>query len=236
MRKKLLSILLVLSIIFTMLPVSAMAETVIDNLHGLEEETTVDISLKRTQKYNIWVAGVQVTDDNKDNITGPGITGTVTYDSDTETLTLTDVDITYDGNVIDTYTEDLIVVLNGSNTVISTSISDDNAFCTRGWGSFTFKGEGSLEACGTYSGIYAFEDIIIESGTIKATGQKVGISTNSGSITISGGNVTAEALTVGTRTCEGYGIAEDWYGILDLTVSGNAIVDAKGIRGAIGFR
>ena len=85
----------------------------------------------------------------------PGITaGKVTYDSDTNTLTLTDANITYaGGNAIKTFLKDIIVDFYGDNTVTSTSSSDDNAFCTESGGSFTFKGEGSLDARGKYSGI-----------------------------------------------------------------------------------
>lgn len=186
--------------------------------------------------YDIWVAGVEVADENKNNITASGITGgKVTYDPDTNTLTLENASITYaGGNAIKTYMKDLIVVLYGDNTVTSTSPGDDNAFCTESGGSLTFKGDGSLEASGKYSGIYAFVNLIIESGMIKTTGQKVGISTNEGSITISGGNVFAEATTEGTRTCEGYGIAKDHNRDLTLTVSNNATVTAMGMRGAIG--
>lgn len=202
---------------------------------GTTKKYTITIT-RQGRSYSIYVAGVQVTDDNKDDITAPGITaGKVTYDSDTNTLTLTDANITYaGGNAIKTFLKDLIVDFYGDNTVTSTSSSDDNAFCTESGGSFTFKGEGSLDARGKYSGIYAFDDLIIEGGTIKASGQKVGISTNWGSITISGGNVTAEATTAGDRTCEGYGIAEDHYRTLNLTMSGDAVVTAIGIRGAIG--
>ena len=202
---------------------------------GTTKKYTITIT-RQGRSYSIYVAGVQVTDDNKDDITAPGITaGKVTYDSDTNTLTLTHANIIYaGGNAIKTFLKDLIVDFYGDNTVTSTSSSDDNAFCTESGGSFIFKGEGSLDARGKYSGIYAFDDLIIEGGTIKASGQKVGISTNWGSVTISGGNVTAEATTAGDRTCEGYGIAEDHYRTLNLTMSGDAVVTAIGIRGAIG--
>ena len=41
-----------------------------------------------TTTYGIWVGGVEVTSANKDSITGTGITGNVTYNPDTKTLTL----------------------------------------------------------------------------------------------------------------------------------------------------
>ena len=45
-------------------------------------------------KYNLWVGGVQVTNTNASNITGEGITGAVSYDSTTKTLTLNNATIT----------------------------------------------------------------------------------------------------------------------------------------------
>ncbi|HQI16206.1 MAG TPA: S-layer homology domain-containing protein [Bacillota bacterium] len=250
MSRKLLSIILVLSMVFTILPIAAMAEeadtdsqTVADAVYGSGEEveimrdiTTVYAIWEDIVTYDIWVAGVRVTSDNKNGITGYGIEGTVTYDPENNILTLTDVTITYgDGDAIYTDQEDLIVVLNGENRVTSTSPGDYNAFCTISGGDITFKGTGSLEALGTYGGIYVFDDIIIESGTITSTGQKVGISSNDGKIIISGGDVTGIATTAGTRTCEGYGIAKDHDRPLDLTVSGNATVTAIGVNGAIRY-
>ncbi|MGN0328528.1 MAG: hypothetical protein ACI4D4_06070 [Lachnospira sp.] len=45
-------------------------------------------------EYALWVGGVEVTSDNASNITGIGITGTVSYDADTKTLTLNNATIT----------------------------------------------------------------------------------------------------------------------------------------------
>ena len=49
-------------------------------------------------KYNLWVGGVEVTSENKDNITGPGINcgegGKVSYEPTSKTLTLNNVNIT----------------------------------------------------------------------------------------------------------------------------------------------
>lgn len=211
--KKLLSIFLVLCMVMPLSPVSAMA--------GEE--------LMYTNKYDIWVRGIQVTDSNKNDVLGYG--GAVKYNSTTNTLTLTNANITYSGgDTIYTRMEDLIVELCGSNTVISTSTNNDCAFNTISGGDITFRGTGSLNASGRYGGIYAFDDIIIESGTINATGRITGISTNSGYIKIYGGNVIAAAAA-----SDGYGIGKDHGRTLRLTVSGNATVTSSGTNGAKAF-
>lgn len=179
--------------------------------------------------YNVWVSGVQVTSTNaSDVLRDKTVSYTPATDDTPQILTLTNANITYNGgNAIYTYMQDIIVVLNGTNFVESTSTNDDTAFNTISGGSITFRGDGTLTAKGKYGGIYAFDNLTIESGTILATGQKAGISCNNGSITISGSNVTGQATT-----SSGYGIGRDHSRTLKLTVSGDAIVTAVGTNGA----
>ena len=73
MIRKILSMILVLCMVLTMMPVPTMA--------------VEDIN------YNIWVGGIRVTSENKVGITGAGITGTVSYDPITSTLTLKNANI-----------------------------------------------------------------------------------------------------------------------------------------------
>lgn len=72
MRKKLAAILLCMCMMLTLLPVSASAEA----------------------SYNLWVGGVEVTSTNSASITGTGISGTVSYDAASNTLTLNGATIT----------------------------------------------------------------------------------------------------------------------------------------------
>ena len=58
MKKRILSALLCLCMVMALMPTVAFAEPT---------------------SYNLWVGGVEVTSDNASNITGEGITGTVTY-------------------------------------------------------------------------------------------------------------------------------------------------------------
>ena len=73
-------------------------------------------------EYDVWVGGVRVTSANKHNITGPGISGSVVYDDDENTLTLTDVTLESVGSNtigIDYYGEEepLTIRFNGNNTI-----------------------------------------------------------------------------------------------------------------------
>lgn len=75
----------------------------------LTEDTTVYALWNQDDanaaKYDIWVAGVQVTDNNKDYICADGIstnTGKISYDPNTQTLTFEDhVEIEYAGTVLE---------------------------------------------------------------------------------------------------------------------------------------
>lgn len=77
MKKRILGVLLCLCIMCALMPAISLAT-----------ETT----------YNLFVGGVEVTSENKDNITGPGILlgegGKVSYDPTSKTLTLNNVNIT----------------------------------------------------------------------------------------------------------------------------------------------
>ena len=75
----------------------------------LTEDTTVYALWNKDDanatKYDIWIAGVQVTDNNKDYICADGIstnTGRIWYDPNTQTLTFEDhVEIEYEGTVLE---------------------------------------------------------------------------------------------------------------------------------------
>lgn len=183
----------------------------------------------------ITVCGIQITSENAHDVLGDmDIGNTVSYDPIENILTLNNANLTYDGgNTIEIYMEDLIVEFHGINNIISTSPYDDNAFNTISGGNITFRGIGpgaTLLAAGTYGGIYAFDDITIESGLITAIGTKASISTNSGTMTITGGTLIADNLSG-----DGYCIGQDHGGTLELTVSGEAIVLANNGANAQAF-
>ena len=64
------------------------------------------LTTQEATKYNLWVADVQVTSENASNITGEGISGKVSFDATTNTLTLNNATISKDhmAAVYSTYT------------------------------------------------------------------------------------------------------------------------------------
>ncbi|MEA4954375.1 MAG: S-layer homology domain-containing protein [Pseudoflavonifractor sp.] len=110
MKKRLLSILLTVCMMMTLLPTGALA--------GMDP---VD--------YGIWVGPTEVTSANADGVTGDGITGTVTYDASTSTLTLNKATITKTGlygYAVGRHPDDLNIVLIGENTIDLSSVESSN--------------------------------------------------------------------------------------------------------------
>lgn len=97
MKKKLFAILLSIVMVAGLLPATAMAA-----------EPTV---------YDIWVDGVQVTSENKDNLCG----GTVSYDPATHTLSLNnatlDSETMSDYGIKTTIPSTLKIRLTGTNSI-----------------------------------------------------------------------------------------------------------------------
>ena len=140
MKKRILSALLCLCMVMALMPTVAFAEPT---------------------SYNLWVGGVEVTSDNASNITGEGITGTVTYDDSTKTLTLNNVNIdsvySFENGVgkdsagiyvsID-FDGDLTIKLVGENTITGKLTGSDISsygFFTMGFSTdLIFDGSGSL--------------------------------------------------------------------------------------------
>ncbi len=138
MKKRILSALLCLCMVMALMPTVAFAEPT---------------------SYNLWVGGVEVTSDNASNITGEGITGTVTYDDSTKTLTLNNVNIDSvysftNGVGTDSagiyvrfdFDGDLTIKLVGENTITG-KLTDPEEISGYGFFSTTnliFDGSGSL--------------------------------------------------------------------------------------------
>lgn len=167
--------------------------------------------------YNIWVGGVQVTDVNKDNISGTDISGNISYDPDTSTLTLNGTTITavyektikknISGKLYDEehqygiYADitDLKIVVTGNNTINCPDADTKHSYGIYARGALEITGNGSLSANsgkGIVSyGIYSDGELTIKSGTI--TGISNAIYTSLGiygsKINISGGDVSANS-------------------------------------------
>lgn len=98
--------------------------------------------------YGLQICGVDVTDDNKANliavinsVDGCSATGTMSYDSETQTLTLNGVTASADKKIINT-TQPLTIQSEGTNTLSSSAI----IIYGDGSESLTITGSGSLTA------------------------------------------------------------------------------------------
>ena len=113
--------------------------------------------------YNLWVGGVEVTEQNAHDVLGDG--GTVSYIPDTNTLTLSD--FSYDGPEIGIAADvDLTIKLIGENNAI-TSTNNSGIEVT---GAVTIVGDGTLRVSSTNgNGIEASDDINITDGTVSVT-------------------------------------------------------------------
>lgn len=140
-------------------------------------------------EYELWVGGVQVTSDNASNITGSGITGIVSYDADTKTLTLDNATITgvhigdylssdqglagiYAGNA---FGSGLTINLIGENTVTGQTRDSYSSCGIYSYRNLKFTGSGKLNVSSADSSlcsaaIYSNYDVEVgDQCTITAT-------------------------------------------------------------------
>lgn len=80
--------------------------------------TSTSVLISPLTSYDITIAGVAVTNANASAITGTGISGNVSYDATTNTLTLKNAEIT--GPVFYSGTTTLNFALDGTNSIINT--------------------------------------------------------------------------------------------------------------------
>ena len=144
MKKKLFAIPLSIVMVAGLLPVTALAA-----------EPTV---------YDIWVDGVQVTSENKDNL----CSGTVSYDPTTHTLSLNnatlDSDTMSDYGIKTTIPSTLKIRLTGTNSITRTYSGGGIAIAPNSGNSVEITGDGTLVVNvngSTYDGISAGADVKI---------------------------------------------------------------------------
>ena len=151
------------------------------------------VTIQYTEDYGITVAGIKVTNHNNKDVLGDG---TISYDPETLTLTLTDANIDGgDGSGIEAEQE-LHIKLEGSNTITCTRSL--NGTSKGVW----FKGKGFIEGPGSLSitamyGIYAIGNNqpkplqILDGAQVSAEGDLIGIM--AGITTISGEETVVNA-------------------------------------------
>ena len=144
MKKKLFAILLSIVMVVGLLPVTVLAA-----------DSTV---------YDIWVDGVQVTSENKDNL----CSGTVSYDPTTHTLSLNnatlDSDTMSDYGIKTTIPSTLKIRLTGTNSITRTYTGGGIAIAPHSGNSVEITGDGTLVINvngSTYDGISAGADVKI---------------------------------------------------------------------------
>lgn len=81
---------------------------------GAKEESG-NVIISQIQSYGLSIAGIPVTSENAEGITGDGITGTVTYNADQGALTLDGATIA--GNILVTSGSALTIKVKGENTI-----------------------------------------------------------------------------------------------------------------------
>lgn len=155
-------------------------------------------------KYKLWVAGVQVTDNNKDNICADGISpnsGKIWYDPDTMTLTFEDhVEIECEGVVIDHQIQNAqdrevglkIVFPDGEGNRLTNTQTDSEAYV-------------SCIVAGEFTTIYG-GTVTLETKDNPKARRNMAIYMGSAGITIDGGaDVTAIAGAAGSGSGNEYG-------------------------------
>uniref|UniRef100_UPI0004856769 hypothetical protein n=1 Tax=Porphyromonas uenonis TaxID=281920 RepID=UPI0004856769 len=194
-------------------------------------DITDEVVITPVEEYGLMITGVKVTSANCSDLSViPGVTGKVTYDPTTKTLTLEDASI--DGGDDDgmNISDELTCVVKGK-----VSITSNN------WRAMLFaknaiiKGNGQLTLKSSEeSGIYTVADLLIEGCTVYAEGKWgiTGINGLSGeSLTIRNASVTAKGTEGSIRyltnfTLEGCKITKPAGAVWN--ASKHAVCDASG--------
>ena len=194
MKKRILSALLCLCMVMALMPTVAFAEP---------------------KSYNLWVGGVKVTSGNASNIIGGGITGKVTYDDSTKTLTLDNVNIdsvySFENSagkdsagiyVSGDFKGDLTIKLVGENTITGKLIGSEISgygFFAKGFSTdLIFDGSGSLNisaANGKTGADNSWSVAIFANGGVKV-GAQCTITATSGVASIISAAIVCSNLTL----------------------------------------
>ncbi|MDO4378702.1 MAG: hypothetical protein Q4C64_06075 [Erysipelotrichia bacterium] len=180
MKKKLFAILLSIVMVAELLPVTALAA-----------DPTV---------YDIWVDGVQVTSENKDNLCN----GTVSYDPTTHTLSLNnatlDNDTMSDYGIKTSIPNTLKIRLTGTNSIIRTNPGGGMGIAPNSGNSVEITGDGTLviNVNGeNYDGISAGTDVKISDKAKVIINAEGGLGIAGRMVEIDGATVNSTGLYAG---------------------------------------
>ena len=205
----------------------------VDDFYAVKEQNPVYLELKdegtnqqESENYNLWVAGTRVTKSNQNDVLGDG--GSVKFDPNTNTLTLSDAFLTPDGDANFTYwidsdlTEELTIT--GKATLSNADGIMTNGPLTLNNADLTFTGDdedGGEEAIRANAGnARAENNIHIQNSTVTIAGtNSEGNFFNFG---IRCGNLTVANSTLNVKA-NGSAIAAD-----ELKASGaNTVITAE---------
>lgn len=171
---------------------------------------------------DLWVGGVPVTSTNATNITGDGISGTVSYDEATKTLTLNNATITGVALGSTIYSKhDLTVNLIGNNRLGDVVAMDDvgdgerytmpfGIYASDGRETYfdiTITGSGNLEIYDRLQGISGKNVTLQSTGTIKV--QEYGENLISCCLRANGGTLTISSGTLDLYSHKTFGMHAD---------------------------
>ena len=180
MKKKLLAILLGIVMLVGLMPFTALAAD--------------------PAAYDIWVDGVQVTSENKDNLCG----GTVSYDPTTHTLSLNNA--TLDNDTLSDYgiktiiPSTLKIRLTGTNSIIRTCPGGGMGIAPNSANSVEITGDGTLmiNVSGeNYDGISAGADVKISDKAKVIINAEGGLGITGRMVEIDGATVNSTGLYAG---------------------------------------
>ncbi len=169
------------------------------------------ISAAAAEEYNLWVGGVRVTDDNKDDVLGDG---TVSYDPVSGTLTLVNATIPGEYNDFKIYSgvSNLTIVPIGNNVIADGSVY---GIFTYDDGNLKITGNGTLDVSADIRSIHSDGTLTIENASVVAK--------SNGAYSInSDGNMTIENASVDAKSNGYYSINSD--SVLTIT---NSYVSAE---------
>lgn len=209
------------------------AEAIVDEEGNYVTSEVKIEATKVTNKYELYVAGTQVTDDNRGDLSSiEGVAGQISYNPETNVLTLNNVNIQSANRAIISDIENLTISLEGENQVTTEEASDGivnkKAMTISGDGTLTINADG---ACALYPNN---ADLTIENCTVNAKGAYgiVGKGQKTENIRITNANVTAEGTTDGSITdiaslsLEGCQITQPEGAAFDMETG--AVVDMEG--------
>ena len=161
-------------------------------LNGELVKTSVKIEPRQTETYDLTIAGVKVTRDNCNDLSViDGVSGTVTYDPATSTLTLDNATIEAKGYSVDGIYAAIPVNIVVKGTINITSAQGNAVFLIK---TSTITGDGTLNATGMQTSGIEIRDLTIENCTVNAKGTW-GIAGRDGTVeklTIRNAHITAE--------------------------------------------